>query len=132
MDEWALRRSSASNHSQDVTLHYTRHAITIHVTHAHAGHYTSSTTLDYTCTCKTLHKFHYSTQVPLHSCKRRYNRDTFYTPDQVVGYTDYPFLSDMDLSSTKVIDHRGVAVLDLAVGSEKLEQNNGPAVKFTN
>ena len=25
----------------------------------------------------------------------RYNRNTFYIPDPVVGYTDYPFLDDV-------------------------------------
>ncbi|CAM6085448.1 unnamed protein product [Calypogeia fissa] len=29
----------------------------------------------------------------------KYNRDTFYTPDLVVGYTDYPFLSDTQKAS---------------------------------
>ncbi|KAL6316268.1 hypothetical protein AAG906_017898 [Vitis piasezkii] len=27
----------------------------------------------------------------------KYNRETFYTPDPVVGYTDYPFLEDTEL-----------------------------------
>lgn len=29
----------------------------------------------------------------------QYHRDTFYTPDQVVGYTDYPFLSETQSAS---------------------------------
>lgn len=28
----------------------------------------------------------------------KYDRHTFYTPDQVVGYTDYPFLSESQAS----------------------------------
>ncbi|GJN27526.1 hypothetical protein PR202_gb15556 [Eleusine coracana subsp. coracana] len=30
----------------------------------------------------------------LHAPLNQYNRETFYTPDPVIGYTDYPFLSD--------------------------------------
>lgn len=30
----------------------------------------------------------------LNASLNKYNRDTFYTPDPVVGYTDYPFLED--------------------------------------
>ncbi|KAB1210903.1 12-oxophytodienoate reductase 1 [Morella rubra] len=30
----------------------------------------------------------------LNATLNKYNRDTFYTPDPVVGYTDYPFLEE--------------------------------------
>jgi len=30
----------------------------------------------------------------LHAPLNKYNRETFYTHDPVVGYTDYPFLGD--------------------------------------
>eukprot|EP00884_Botryococcus_braunii_P001861 jgi/Botrbrau1/11676/Bobra.0195s0007.1 len=61
----------------------------------------------------------------------RYNRDTFYTPSQEVGYTDYPFLANIDLVHTRVIDHHGVKVFDLPVGSER-EQGSYKPVKFSN
>lgn len=62
----------------------------------------------------------------------RYNRDTFYTPDQEVGYTDYPFLQDIDLVHTRITDHRGVKVFDLPVGNERQPKKEGDPVKFSN
>jgi hypothetical protein len=37
----------------------------------------------------------------------------------VVGYTDYPFLSQIDQAKTEVVDHRGVKVFDVPILSEK-------------
>lgn len=35
-----------------------------------------------------------SKRIALNAPWAKYNRDTFYTSDPVVGYTDYPFLDD--------------------------------------
>ena len=39
-----------------------------------------------------------------------YNRSTFYTPDQKVGYTDYPYLKDVAPDRATRLTHTGVKV----------------------
>lgn len=50
----------------------------------------------------------------------RYDRDTFFTPGQVEGYTDYPFLTDINQSVAPVVEHRGVKVFDIPFAREKV------------
>ncbi len=49
----------------------------------------------------------------------RYDRDTFFSPGQVEGYTDYPFLDDIRQDLAPVVEHRGEKVFDIPFAREK-------------
>eukprot|EP00884_Botryococcus_braunii_P001873 jgi/Botrbrau1/11687/Bobra.0195s0018.1 len=49
----------------------------------------------------------------------KYDRDTFFTPGQVEGYTDYPFLDEINQELAPVVEHRGEKVFDIPFAREK-------------